>query len=228
MATIMVFDLDDTLYPERQFALSGFRASARWARESLGHADEAGLVAAMTAMLDRGLLGKLFPAALEMVKAEHSRAELKAFVDAYRDHEPQLTLHEDGAWALAHYGARGRLGLITDGTHSVQSAKVRALALETRFTEIVYTGALGPDRAFAKPHPLAFERIATALGAAGDRFVYVGDNPSKDFVAPNALGWTSVWVKRAGGIHDGAETADGGEPRHMITSLTELPGVLGA
>ena len=160
------------------------------------------------------------------MKADHTQAELKAFVGAYRDHEPELSLYEDGAWALAHYGAMGRMGLITDGTHSVQSAKVRALALERRFAEIVYTGALGPDRAFAKPHSLAFERIACALGGPSDRYVYVGDNPSKDFVAPNALGWTSVWVQRPGGIHDGAEVAAGGEPRHTIASLTELPGVL--
>ena len=33
---ILVFDLDDTLYPERQFALSGFAAAERWAQSSLG------------------------------------------------------------------------------------------------------------------------------------------------------------------------------------------------
>ena len=30
----------------------------------------------------------------------------------------------------------------------------------------------------------------------GDCFVYVGDNLSKDFVAPNALGWTSILIDR--------------------------------
>ena len=28
---VLAFDLDDTLYPERQFALSGFKAAERWA-----------------------------------------------------------------------------------------------------------------------------------------------------------------------------------------------------
>jgi putative hydrolase of the HAD superfamily len=110
----------------------------------------------------------------------------------------------------------------------VQASKVRALGLADRFAEIIYTGALGPDRAFAKPHPLAFERIAAALASPDDRLVYIGDNPSKDFVAPNALGWTSVWVVRPGGIHDGAQIAPGGEPQHQIASLTDLPDVLGA
>ena len=33
---VLVFDLDDTLYPEREFALSGFRAAGRWAAAELG------------------------------------------------------------------------------------------------------------------------------------------------------------------------------------------------
>ena len=33
---VLVFDLDDTLYPERQFALSGFTAAGRWAEAELG------------------------------------------------------------------------------------------------------------------------------------------------------------------------------------------------
>ena len=31
---VLVFDLDDTLYPERQFALSGFEAAGRGPRRS--------------------------------------------------------------------------------------------------------------------------------------------------------------------------------------------------
>ncbi len=54
---VLVFDLDDTLYPEREFALSGFRAAGRWAAAELGID---GLAAEMTRLLDDGHLGKLF------------------------------------------------------------------------------------------------------------------------------------------------------------------------
>jgi len=224
MSRVIVFDLDDTLYPERQFALSGFRAASRWAQIELGVMS---LEAEMTRLLDEGHLGQLFPLVLKAARPNHTEAELKAFVRAYRDHEPEIALHEDGRRALERYGARGPLGLITDGTHSMQAAKVRALGIAHRFAEIVYTDALGARRAYAKPHSLAYERIASAMGGAHDRFVYVGDNPSKDFIAPNALGWTTVWVVRPGGIHDGAKVADGGAPQHTIQSLDELSTVLG-
>jgi putative hydrolase of the HAD superfamily len=46
---ILVFDLDDTLYPERQFALSGFAAAGRWAEAELGLG---GLAEDMARLLD--------------------------------------------------------------------------------------------------------------------------------------------------------------------------------
>ena len=58
---VLVFDLDDTLYPERQFALSGFSAASTWAEAELGIA---GLAAEMTRLLDGGHLGALFKIAL--------------------------------------------------------------------------------------------------------------------------------------------------------------------
>ncbi len=221
----VVFDLDDTLYPERQFALCGFRACGVWAKEQFG---VEGVGEEMTRLLDTGMLGKLFKTVLETHMPDHRPEHLVALREAYRGAVAELTLFEDGAWALDHYASLGPLGLITDGTHTVQRKKVAALALEPRFREIVYTDALGEDRAYFKPHPMAFERVAAAIGEPGDRFVYVGDNPVKDFVAPNALGWTTVQIVRDGGIHDATRAIDGGAPKHKISALTELPGILGA
>lgn len=220
----VVFDLDDTLYPERQFAVSGFRAAARWASATFSIPDVSD---EMIAMLDAGLLGRIFPTILERHAPGHTPEHVKAFHHAYRTCDPDLALFEDARTALAHYEAQGPIGLITDGTHTMQQRKVRALALEPRFAHIVYTDALGPDRAYFKPHPRPFEVMIAALGGPGDRFAYVGDNPRKDFLAPNALGWTTVQVLRDGGIHDPHHVVDGGAPQHRIAALTELPDLLG-
>jgi putative hydrolase of the HAD superfamily len=220
----VVFDLDDTLYPERQFALCGFKACGEWAKAEFG---VEGVGEEMTRLLDAGMLGKLFTTVLQTHIPGHKPEHLAALRDAYRGAVAELTLFEDGAWALDHYAAKGPLGLITDGTHTVQRKKVAALALEPRFHEIVYTDALGDDRAYFKPHPMAFERVAAAIGEPGDRFVYVGDNPFKDFVAPNAMGWTTIQIVRDGGIHDATRIAEAGAPQHQITALTQLPDILG-
>jgi putative hydrolase of the HAD superfamily len=217
----VIFDLDDTLYPERAFAISAFAAASEWARTTLG---VDGLADDMIRLLDNGHLGALFRMVLERrgIDPVHG-ADLIA---AYRRHEPiQLGLYPDSEAALQHFARHGPLGLITDGTPSVQRAKVRALGLAERFQHIIYTHELG-GREFAKPHACAFEAMQRELGIAGDRFVYVGDNPSKDFVAPNRMGWTTVQVVRPQRIHASAKVAEGGDPRHVVETLAELPELL--
>jgi putative hydrolase of the HAD superfamily len=221
----LVFDLDDTLYPERSYAIGGFRAAADFARETWGLAD---LAPEMTRLLDSGMLGALFKQVLHAAKPDATADDLAAFARAYAQHTPDLSLFPDAAAVLDHYAYSGPLGLITDGHAKTQTAKVAALGIAPRFQSIVYTGALGPDRAFHKPHPKAFEMTEQVIGRVGDRFVYVGDNPAKDFAAPNARGWITVQIVRSGGIHGAPQAIAGGEPHHRVSSLLDLPVVLGA
>ena len=217
----VIFDLDDTLYPERSFAISAFEEAGRWAEAELG---AAGLAADMTALLDSGHLGRLFTLVLERRGLDPVHGA--RLIEAYRSHQPErLALYGDAGAALEAAARLGPVGLITDGTAAVQRAKVRALGIAPQFASIVYTHELG-GREFAKPHRASYETVAAAIGAPGDRFVYVGDNPSKDFVSPNAMGWTSVQVVRPQRIHATAPTADGGAPHHVIDSLDELPAIL--
>ncbi len=218
----LVFDLDDTLYSERQFAISGFRACERWLETRFG---VGGVVEDMTRLLDDGHMRSLFEISLASRVPGQTPELVEAFIDIYRLHPPEIELYPDAAWALDHFEALGPLGLITDGQAEVQSSKVNALAIAGRFHHIIYTHALG-GRAFSKPHPLAFEQMEQALSGQVGRFVYVGDNPAKDFVVPNARGWISVQVLRPQRIHARAQPAIGGQAQYVVEQLTELPGLL--
>lgn len=219
---VVVFDLDDTLYPERTFAVSGFRVAGQWAEAEWGIA---GLAELMTRYLDGGNFGRLFEMALKETKPGYTAEDVKALIDVWKDHTPEIALHEDALPVLEHFGSRGPLGLITDGMHEVQARKVAALGIGARFQETVLTNKLG-GREFHKPNPKAFEIVQQALDQGGSRFVYIGDNPAKDFVAPNAMGWTTVQVIRLDGLHDRTKIAEGGAPQHLIDTLAELPDLL--
>ncbi len=220
----LVFDLDDTLYPERQFAISGFQACERWLIHQHGVGQD--IAQEMLRALDDGLMRHLFDAALYRHLPDRTPEQLSSFIEIYRLHQPNIQLYDDADQILARYRADGcTMGLITDGQDDVQSSKVRALGVEAYFAHIIYTHALG-GRAFSKPNPKAFQVMEHSLGRPGDQFVYVGDNPAKDFVAPNQMGWITVQVDRENRIHAGAQTAEGGEPQHMIDTLADLPAVL--
>ena len=222
----IVFDLDDTLYPEHAYVLSGFRAVGAWAASELG-AESLG--ERCVALFSAGVRGDIFNRALAWTGHPHDPATVDRVVAIYRTHKPSIALFPDANLILDRLAGRFPIGLITDGHLTAQQAKVAALALEPRLTTIVYTDALG-GRAFWKPSPAAFElieqRIPTAL-----RYVYVADNPAKDFIAPNARGWTTVRILReaeasAGEYHQ-ALAPHGGVPRHTIATLVDLPAILG-
>ncbi|MBT6277477.1 MAG: HAD family hydrolase [Chromatiales bacterium] len=220
----VVFDLDDTLYPERSFALSGFRAADVWAAERWGIS---GLGRDMAALLDAGHLGGLFKLSLEKHRPEADEHDLAELVKIYRTHPPDIELFADARTALDECAEFGPMGLITDGTHWMQENKVGALEIANRFQKIIYTGALGPDRQYHKPSPRAFELMEAALAGDGVRLVYVGDNPAKDFIAPNQRGWETVQIIRPEkGIHDPTSVAPEGAPKHSLTSMDQLADLL--
>lgn len=228
MSVRVIFDLDDTLYPERDYAIGGFRAVSRHLTAAYGAPDTTD---EMVSLLDQGHLGGLFKIVLARVNPQFTDEDLKRALNAYAAHEPALTLFPDAAASLHHLAGAGTpMGLITDGHAATQQAKVAALGIAPRFSHIVYTGALGPDRAFHKPHPKAFEMMHAALGGEADRFIYIGDNPAKDFIAPRAMGWTTIMVnrpaERSRRIHKPATPSPAEAAHHVVTSLDEIPGLV--
>ena len=215
---VVVFDLDDTLYAERDFAYSGFEAVARWlARRTECPFDPARRMRELFETDDRARV-------FNRLCIELGRSEPDPWVDkmvaCYRGHAPGIALFPDAEAALHRWSGCYWLGLISDGPEAVQQRKVDALGLAARLDQIVLTDRWG--RSFWKPHPRAYERVEQISGERGSACVYIADNPAKDFVAPNRLGWRSVRVRRPGGVYAQAETVPGGEPEHSVASLREI------
>lgn len=222
--TVLVFDLDDTLYSEREFVLSGFAAVDAWLAQRHGLA---GFGAEATRLFEAGTRGRIFDEALRRLAVDGAGELVPHLVDVYRGHAPRISLLEEARWALQHFHGRLRLGLITDGHAATQRNKFAALGVSRYFAHVVFTDDLG--RANWKPSPLPFRDVMDRLGCAGDECVYVGDNPVKDFVAPNALGWLTVQIRRGNGEYGTVDTgalAPCHRPHLTIQSLYELESLL--
>jgi len=225
MKAALVFDLDDTLYPERDFVRSGFRAVDRWLEERHGirhFAPEAERVFAA------GVRGRIFDEALGALGLAQPQIQILVpqMTAVYRAHRANLTLFPDARWALERFARSHRLGLITDGHARTQRNKVAALGIGGAFVAAMFTDDLG--RGHWKPSAAPFQRMMAALEATADACIYVGDNPAKDFVAPNRLGWRTVRVVRAEGEHArvAGDGSDGHQAQHTVGSLHELEDIL--
>jgi putative hydrolase of the HAD superfamily len=214
----VVFDLDDTLYPERDFAFGGFEAVAQWLTQRMACPIDP--ARRMRELFDTEHRPRVFDRLLSELGVEPTRLWVEQMIECYRNHRPRIALYPDAQEALARWSGRFRLALISDGPLSVQQNKVQALCLEGRLDRIILTDAWGP--AYWKPHSRAFRVIEEAWGIQGNACVYIADNPGKDFLAPRQLSWQTVQVARPGAVHADAIPPPGGQPAREVSSLSDL------
>ncbi|QPG04955.1 HAD family hydrolase [Salinimonas marina] len=208
---IYIFDLDDTLYDERQYVESGFRAVARFAEQKWGlNQDESWQ--SMLAILDKEGRGAVFNRWLAPFALD-TKTNIKRCLSAYRTHQPDLSM------PAAHLELLHRLPkplyLVTDGNKVVQHNKVKALGIEALFKRVFITHRFGVQH--AKPSTHCFELIKQAEGCEWQDMVYIGDNPAKDFVNLNKLGMQTVRVLT--GVHRKVDAAPGYEAHYRISCL---------
>jgi putative hydrolase of the HAD superfamily len=219
----VIFDLDDTLYPERQFVMGGFAAAARWIAGRAGCSPD-GCERELACLFDRGERTRTFDAWLN--KAGLPSSYSTGMVEAYREHMPSLTLYADAAEAIESCHREDlATGLVSDGYLDVQRRKVAALGLSELLKTVVLSDEFG--RAHWKPAPTPYLAAVERLGILPGDAVYVGDNPKKDFAGARRAGLKSVRVRRMNGMYASEEPASReAEPNLEIVTLQDLQEVL--
>jgi len=209
-------DIDDTLYLERDYVLSGLRDVDVEVRR-LG---ARGFREAAEALFRDGVRGTLFDEALRQLGADHLLHHVPRLVGVYRRHVPRIALLPDAVLALDQARRSGRVAAVTDGPADSQRRKVDALGLRRWADPVVITDQWGPG--YGKPHPRGFEAVETAQ--PGLRMAFVADNPAKDFAEPARRGWLTVRVRRPGGLHE--RVPSGADVQAEIPDLTGLEQLL--
>ncbi len=189
---VVIFDLDDTLYGEKEYVRSGYRAVGEIlpqvadAEQKLVTAFENKKSAIDEVLISEGIY-------TEKLKQQ--------CLKTYRHHQPDIHLYEGVAEMLTALRKREfLLGIITDGRPEGQSAKIKALGLENYIDHIIITDELGGIE-YRKPNEKAFVLMKERFGVEYAEICYVGDNTKKDFVAPEKLGMKSIWFRNMDGLY---------------------------
>lgn len=218
---ILIFDLDDTLYSEIDYTLSGFRHVAKLLAADYG-IDPQRSYADMKQDLERNGRGKVFDNLL-LSHALFSKKRIKDLVTAYRGHKPDIRMPAAHHDLLGQLSVRFPLYIITDGHKSVQRRKVDTLGVRSYVQRALLTNQYG--RHNAKPSLYCFDLIRKWEKTDWSRMVYVGDNPTKDFLPLNRMGGTTVRVHS--GPFAKTKAAPGYDAGHQIEKLVDLPDALG-
>jgi putative hydrolase of the HAD superfamily len=189
----IVFDLDDTLYSERDYVLSGFRAVASWAAVNLGIDEDQGS-ATLCNLYHQGVRNNTFNQWLAIHQIENPEVVTK-LLDVYREHLPIISPFSESIELLKTLTKSYRIGLVSDGYLQVQQRKWSALGLDPFFDAVVFSDSLGREN--WKPSTAPFKLVLERLNIAPELSVYIGDNPRKDFYGARQLGMSTIWVKRS-------------------------------
>lgn len=209
-----VFDIDDTLYLERDYVCSGFQTVGEWVARWFQVAD---FGERCWCKFAAGQRRSIFDSVLGECGIRSTPELISALVSLYRTHVPRIALAPD---VLDVLNAFAPIAIISDGPMVAQSRKVEALRLATYASPIVLTETLGPE--FSKPHPAAFEYVMEQRPADG--YIYIADNPLKDFTAPKQLRWFTARIRRPGSLH--YELENKVAPDFELQECSELSGVL--
>lgn len=223
MIKAVVFDLDDTLFPEYDFVLSGFAAVNDWIER---HYYIKGFFEIARQLFETGLRGKIFDNTLERLGVRPNAYFIQALLSVYRQHIPIISLYEDAQWAIDYLKSNKLLGIITDGYLQTQQNKIAALGLARSVNAIVYSDMYG--RGNWKPSSVPYLKIVELLGCQGPECMYIGDNPSKDFITAKLLGWQTVHVCRLGGEYSAMYVEKMYEADYKLASLYELKNLMKA
>ena len=180
---IFVFDLDDTLYSERDFEKSGIEFV--YENLSIKH------ISLETILNNRNNWIEL------MINGSKNQITLQMVLDIYRNHFPTIRLYNDAKVFLEKLLSQGiEMSLITDGRSITQRNKLRALGIESFFKNIVISEEVNSE----KPSEYNFRMVMH--NKIAENYIYIADNPKKDFITPNKLGWTSICLlDRGQNIH---------------------------
>jgi putative hydrolase of the HAD superfamily len=167
---------------------------------------------------------KTFDATSAHFKLGLGPPQIAELVEVYRNHAPAIAPYSGIPHLLSLLRERVRLAVLSDGFLPAQWLKLEALKLERFFDCVLFTEELG--RECWKPSPAGFAAVAERLAVPGESCAYVADNPAKDFVAPNRLGWRTIQYLRPGQLHAERPAPPDGPPQSVVHTPDGLMAAL--
>jgi len=185
---VIIFDLDDTLYEEKTFVESGFKAVSEYVGKQF-KINKKEFLKILIDILEKEGRGHIFDSALKRYNF-YTKKLVDKLVKIYRFHKPNIQPYSGIRNLLKNLKKRYKLALITDGLGYVQRNKVKALKIEKLFNLILYTNDYGKKN--SKPSSYPFKKALKFFQIKPEEAIYIGDDPYKDFIGAKKLGVKTV------------------------------------
>lgn len=207
--TVIVFDLDDTLYNEIDYLQSAYIDIAK--------------------ELEGNNWMHLYSQLLSLYRNNHNVFEFicntysikkEDLIKRYRNHKPTIKPFHNVIETFQRIKERkGKLAIITDGRTIAQRNKLNSLGLIPYLDYILISEEIGSE----KPSELNYKAVEDFFQL--NTYYYIADNFKKDFITPKRLGWQTIALIDNGlNIHSNAHNHTDKKylPEYYLTSFSEL------
>ena len=195
MIKVIIFDLDDTLYTEHDYVLSGFKFVADFASNKFNISKSQMYDALVESFESRGR-GKNFDYALKKLGVD--KYNINELVSAYRNHIPHIVLPRKAIKVLRDLKKDYTLCLLTNGWIEAQKRKAEKLDLKNYFDSIWYAQEHGLQ--FRKPNKKYFFKIFSHYKVKPSEVLVVGNDLIEDIKTGKDLGCNTYLVEKPGDI----------------------------
>ena len=213
---IWVFDLDDTLYEERDFVFNGYFKVSQYLKKKFKINNSYNKLKYIYLTSGRK---KIFDKILKKNDIFTQRT-LKKCISIYRSNNLKLKLKPHIKKFLKKN--RKKNYIVTDGMGHIQKSKIKNLNIKKYFRKIFYTGYYGKKA--LKPSLYCFEKIKKIENCKWSDIVYVGDNPYKDFKNLNKKNVLTIRIKE--GLYRDVVVKKTDDASFSIFNLNELNNFL--
>lgn len=178
--THIVFDLDDTLYKEINFVKSAYFFINQYIKSKFN--------IDLSKKIKKCLNDDInFYEYINENLNKNQIFSIEKYLELYRYHFPEIKLSKDSIIFLDKLSANNLdFSILTDGRSISQRNKIKALGLDNLAKNIIISEETG----FEKPHLNNFKILERIYPRK--KLIYIADNTSKDFLAPNSLNWETI------------------------------------
>jgi putative hydrolase of the HAD superfamily len=190
----IIFDLDDTLYPQIEYTRQCLFYSSSLISELSNHSQNE-IEGILNHILEsKGIEYRHIYDDLFEQLAFDGFPYLKGILAKFRQCKPTLQLYNETYSVLVELKKTFILALLTDGHVKIQEYKIENLQIRHFFDYLLITDSLGIEN--RKPSVKPYREILNRINLPSHNCIYVGNDPNKDFIGAKQLGIKTVRINQ--------------------------------
>lgn len=176
----VAFDLDDTIFYERDYVISGFNQIDKYIENNFGYKNSSYKLLHYFKNRDSNPIRSLCKELGIDIKNE--------LVKIIRESTPKIKTRPGIKSLMKDLKLNGfEIGIITNGRSKTQRLKIKALGIEELIDVLLISDEIG----LKKPNLEVFKKYQ--YKSKKSKFLFIGNNPTLDIYPANAAGWKTIY-----------------------------------